>query len=70
VHFPDSPDQGAYSLLRWLEANSKVPQELRSAAGRLTTQVTEDHELPYSEDPLNDAETIVIELLGENAPPL
>jgi hypothetical protein len=50
--------------LRWLETNDEAPEQLRSAAGRLTEQVTEDHELPHSEDPLQDAELIVAELLG------
>ena len=66
AHYPNSRHRGAYSLLRWLENNSKVSEELRSAAGRLTEQVTEDHELPHSADPLKDAEMIVIGLLGDD----
>ncbi len=54
---------GALAQLRWLEKNDEAPEQLRSAAGRLTEQVTEDHELPHSEDPLQDAEFIVAELL-------
>ncbi len=64
AHYPNSLPRGAFSQLRWLENNSEVSEKLRSAAGRLTKQVTEDHELPHSEDPLQDAEFIVAELLG------
>ncbi|GMR11456.1 MAG: hypothetical protein BMS9Abin28_2288 [Anaerolineae bacterium] len=67
AHFPNSRQLGAYSLLHWLESNTEVSQDLRSAAGRLTEQVTEDHELPHSEDPLKDAELIVVGLLGDDA---
>lgn len=63
--YPKSRSRGAYSHLRWLESNTEVSQELRSAAGRLTEQVSEDHELPHSEDPLKDAELIVARLLGD-----
>ena len=67
AHYPDSRQRGAYSHLRWLESNAKVSQELRSAAGRLTVQIAEDHELPHSEDPLLDAEIIVRSLLSDDA---
>ena len=63
AHFPESDERGAYSLLRWLEDNPEVSDELRSAAGRLTEQVTEHHELSHPEDPLKDAEMIVSTLL-------
>jgi len=64
AHFSQGRPLGALSQLRWLEKNDEAPEQLRSAAGRLTEQVTEDHELPHSEDPLRDAEFIVAELLG------
>ena len=67
AHYPNSGQRGAYSLLRWLESNAEFSRELRSAAGRLTEQVTEDHQLPHSEDPLEDAEKIVTGLLGDDA---
>ncbi len=63
-HYVESPEVGAYSLLRWLERQPDTPEELRFAAGRLTERVNEDHELPHSEDPLKDAEIIVVGLLG------
>jgi hypothetical protein len=63
AHHPTGLPGGALSHLRWLESNAEVSEDLRSAAGRLTDQVTEDHELPHSEDPIQDAELIVAELL-------
>jgi hypothetical protein len=67
AYYPNSGRRGAYLFLRWLGSNIEVSKDLRSAAGRLTEQVTEDHELPHSEDPLKDAEIIVVGLLGEDA---
>ncbi|MFV2044648.1 MAG: hypothetical protein ACC700_15615 [Anaerolineales bacterium] len=67
AHFPNNRQLGAYSLLHWLEGNTEVSLDLRSAAGRLTEQVTVDHELPHSEDPLEDAEMIVVGLLDDAA---
>ena len=64
AHYPTNHPGGALSQLRWLESNAEVSDDLRSAAGRLTKQVTEDHELPHSEDPIQDAELIVADLLG------
>jgi hypothetical protein len=60
--FPELPRSGAFNLLRWLV--SEGPEELRAAAGRLTDQVNQDHELPHEDDPLLDAELIVESLLG------
>ena len=65
MQYPDGARRGAFSNLRWLEANAGISEELRSAAGRLTEQVTEDHDLPHDEDPLKDAEIIVHGLLGD-----
>lgn len=67
AHYPGSPKLGAYSILRWLESQTDASVEIRSAAGRLSERVNEDHKLPHSEDPLKDAETIVAALLGSNA---
>ena len=64
AHYSHGRPLGALSQLRWLETNDEAPEQLRSAAGRLTEQVTEDHKLPHSEDPLQDARFIVAELLG------
>ena len=66
AHYPNSQPRGALSQLRWLESNAEVSEDLRSAAGRLTEQVTERHELPHPEDPIQDAEFIVADLLGAN----
>ena len=67
THYPDTSQRDAYSLLLWLERNTEVSRELRSAAGRLTEQVKEDHQLPHPEDPLEDAEMIVVELLRDDS---
>jgi len=67
AQFPENRQRDAYSHLRWLEGNAEVSRELRSAAGRLTEQVKEDHELPHPEDPLEDAGMIVVGLLGDDA---
>ena len=64
AHYPNSGRRGALSQLRWLKSNDEVSEELRSAAGRLTEQVTQDHELLHAKDPLKDAEIIVAYLLG------
>ena len=67
AHYSSGRSRGALSQLHWLESNVKVSEALRLAAGRLTEQVTEDHDLPHSEDPLQDAEFIVAELLGASS---
>ena len=66
AYYPNTGQRGAYLFLRWLASNREVSEKLRSAAGRLTEQITEDHKLPHSEDPLKDAEMIVLSLLGED----
>ncbi|KPK92805.1 MAG: hypothetical protein AMJ88_09915 [Anaerolineae bacterium SM23_ 63] len=55
----------AYHQLRWFRKLEDMPIELRKAANRLTTHVTPSHDLPYHEDPLEDAEMIVHALLNE-----
>lgn len=67
AHYPNTSQRDAYSLLQWLERNSDVSRELRSAAGRLTEQVKENHQLPHPEDPIEDAEMIVVGLLRDDA---
>lgn len=57
----------AYLLLTWLKEQEGVDDSLRAAAHRLTTRITEDHELPHPEDPLEDATYIVEAMLeGES----
>lgn len=55
----------AYLLLQWLEQQEAVEEPLRAAAGRLTTRITEDHDLPHSEDPLRDAHLLVAAMIGD-----
>lgn len=64
AHYEGMPRGSAVSRLKWLEANVDAPPQVRAAAGRLTRQITEDHELPHPEDPLKDARMIVDTLLG------
>ena len=45
-------------LLR-LRADPAVPAALRAAAERLTTKVDYDHQLPFTDDPLEDARGII-----------
>ena len=56
--------QSALQSLRALESDETAPLELRKAAGRLVVQVDEQHELPHSKDPLEDANLIVTSMLG------
>lgn len=58
------PSRSAIQLLRWYHENPEAPAELRAAAERLTTPVGEDHRHPYPEDPLQDARTLVVHLMG------
>jgi hypothetical protein len=56
------PPASAIVLLLWYATFPEAPDPLRRAAGRLTTQVTEDHTLPHPEDPYDDACLLVDEL--------
>lgn len=55
----DRPPANALTLLRWYRDHDRAPLPLRQAAGRLTTHVTRSHDLPYPEDPVEDAEMLV-----------
>ena len=69
IHYADQQStlaerpRSALSQLRWLGAHKGTPLNLRKAANRLTEQINVDHDLPHEEDPLEDAELIVRELL-------
>lgn len=54
----------ALALLKWLQLDEDVAEEVRSGARRLTAHVTPSHELPFDEDPLKDAQRIVDEFTG------
>ena len=60
---PPTATSNAYLLLTWLKEQGEVPDTLRAAADRLTTRITEDHDLPHSEDPLEDAKEIVTAMI-------
>ncbi len=55
------PGWGSSALdrLRGLEQDTQAPEGVRRAAMRLTARVTEDHILPFADDPLEDARLII-----------
>jgi hypothetical protein len=57
------PYSSAYKLLSWFQAREGVPARLREAAGRLTVRVTPEGQLPHEQDPLRDAQRIVMAVL-------
>ncbi len=59
----DPPTPNAYLLLKKLKNHSDIPLQLREAASRLTTRITITHEIPFKEDPIEDARMIVQALL-------
>jgi hypothetical protein len=55
------PDWGrmAITQLRLLADSAVAPGEVQRAAARLSTTVSEDHTLPFDEDPIEDALAII-----------
>jgi hypothetical protein len=49
----------ALTQLKRLQTDEAVPGSVRQAAARLTTVVDLDHHLPFAQDPLEDARTII-----------
>ncbi len=49
----------AQSLLKLAGGDPGLPQEIRQAAIRLSTAITERDRLPFSDDPVTDARAIV-----------
>ena len=49
----------AMKQLHRLRADAAAPAALREAAERLTTRVDHDHQLPFDNDPLEDARGII-----------
>ncbi len=60
------PQANYYRLLCWFQEVDDVPDALKQAAARLTTRVTTDYALPHSQDPLQDARTLIEALLSED----
>jgi hypothetical protein len=58
----------ALKQLKLLEADLAQPESVRAAARRLSTKVDEHHQLPFTEDPLDDAQLIIAHLTPQ--PPL
>ena len=54
----------AMKQLHRLRADPAVPPALRAAAERLTTQVDHEHQLPFRDDPLEDARAIIAHVTG------
>jgi hypothetical protein len=51
--------RSALSILNWLRNDESTADEFRAIAMRLTAHVTPSHELPFDEDPLEDAQRII-----------
>jgi hypothetical protein len=49
----------ALKQLRLLEADAAQPESIRAAARRLSTKVDEHHQLPFTEDAVDDARLII-----------
>ncbi len=64
-----NPRQGwgvdAMSQLRFLALDDAMPQEVRDAAKRLTTKITEQFTSPFSTNPINDSKIIISHLMGQ-----
>lgn len=57
----------AMNQLRSLRTDDTMPEEVRDAAMRLTTKVTQQFTSPFTTDPVGDCKKIINHLLGENA---
>jgi hypothetical protein len=49
----------ALKQLQRLREDPLVPEEVHTAARRLTTKVNLDHKLPFADDPIEDARRII-----------
>jgi hypothetical protein len=54
----------ALAQLRRLQAEPAAPEAVRAAAERLTTKVDLEHQLPFDDDPLEDA-GLILRFVGE-----
>ncbi len=58
----DNPRQGygesAMNQLRSIQSDDAVPKEVKDAAERLTTRVTNQSDSPFTDDPIADAKII------------
>ena len=53
------PESNAYRFLIWLKEQGQFPPLIQQAAERLTTRVDQEFNLPFDEDPIEDAERII-----------
>ena len=49
----------AMAQLKRLREDARVPEPVRTAAARLATKVDFDHQLPFDDDPVEDARGII-----------
>lgn len=64
-HFGPGDSRTAFVLLEWFRDRSGAPEQMREAASRLTARITEDHELPHEQDPLQDARLLLAALIPQ-----
>jgi len=52
---------GTYAMnrLRSIQKDNTIPQEIKSAAEKLTTHINNSDALPFTDDPVNDAIIII-----------
>ena len=55
--------RSALAILTWLRNDENTADEIRVVAMRLTAHVTPSHELPFEEDPLEDAQRMIDEFI-------
>jgi hypothetical protein len=64
----DNPRQGygesAMNQLRSIQSNDTVPKEVKDAAERLTTHVTNQSDSPFSDEPITDAKILTTYFLN------
>lgn len=53
----------AMSQLRYLQLDESLPEDVRDAAKRLTTKVTEQFTSPFSTNPIEDANIVIDHLI-------
>jgi len=64
----DSPHRGygesAMSQLKSIQSDDTIPNDVKNAAERLTTSVTNQTDLPFTDDPIADAKILTKHFLN------